>query len=273
MLCALHHPLQVSSECTDVCVLCRETGKVAMHCVQCRENVCDKCLYLYKDIGFAMFVSKEDRRSLFAYARNSDCAVQRYRDPYCIGVYNLRQEFDDTDEHREILKDRIKWGDESVLELKRKLSPNVTVTDFVNKRCAPHHTLQAGGLDNLRYGDFCILCCNISDSKPAAAMHCLECREPVCVECLPVYKDTRFARFLSKEHRSSLFVYQDDPECATKRGDGKWKKKVYELHQEFHNTAEHFEILKEKITTAEKSVWELRRKLAASEARVSLILK
>ncbi len=247
--CSMGHPMQTQS-CTDACVLCRD-AVAAMQCAECQDKVCDKCLSVYNDVGFAMFLGNKDHTLLPVYAKTPECTVTRFRNPWSIAVYNLRQEFDNTSEHHCLLEDHIKYAEKGVLQLKHKLSAGSS-----EMRCAPHHTLQAGGSDECK--GFCILCCDISHSKPAAAVHCLECHETVCEKCLPLFKDTRFALFLAQESRSSLFAYQQE--------DTVGNTELYELHQEFNGTAEHREILNGKIANAEKRVEELKLKLAEAQA-------
>jgi hypothetical protein len=98
-------------------------------------------------------------------------------------------------------------------------------------------------------------------------MHCPECEETVCNECVGKYPDMGFALFCKKEDDlHARFIYRSFPECATKRGcENQYAAEVYALHEAFKDSDEHRQNLRKKIAETEKSVWGLRRKLAASE--------
>jgi hypothetical protein len=131
--------------------------------------------------------------------------------------------------------------------------------------CALRHTMQVGEMGRRR--EYCNLCEDTSDEKAAVAMHCPECCKSICEKCLPVYHDIGFAMFLSSEDRGSLFEYKEKPGFATTPYRSPWAMPVYNLYQEFKDTAEHRETLKKQIKQAEKKVCELKDKLAASEER------
>jgi hypothetical protein len=80
-----------------------------------------------------------------------------------------------------------------------------------------------------------------------------------------------FALFCVKEgDLDARFFYRSFPECATKRGcENKYAAEVYAMHEAFKNSDEHRENLRKEIVDTEKSVWGLRRKLAASEEKES----
>ena len=135
--------------------------------------------------------------------------------------------------------------------------------------CGLHHTLHAGAMKDQEESVFCHLCCDISNCKAPAAMHCPECKEIVCEKCLPMYKDIGFAMFLSHEKRSHLIFYEKSPQYTAERYRCPWALQVYNLHQEYNDTDEYRAILAEEIARDEQRVWSKKRKLAASMDRAA----
>lgn len=134
--------------------------------------------------------------------------------------------------------------------------------------CGLRHKLQEGASSE-SWG-LCRICCDFSSARVPAAMHCPLCKEIVCAKCLLKHKDDiGFAMFLSNESQTSLIYYEKDQKCATTRYRCHWSLGVYDLHQEYNDTDEFRENVKDAIERAERNVWKLKRKLAASEERAA----
>ena len=136
--------------------------------------------------------------------------------------------------------------------------------------CRLRHPLLPGGPSDSEHF-FCCLCCDLSENKAPAAVHCPQCEDVVCEKCMPLYKDISFAMFLSYKNRYSMIKYQKNPIYATSHPLDHHASVVYDFHEEFNDTDKFRKTLGEKIQKEEKHVWDLRRKLAASEERTSTI--
>jgi hypothetical protein len=271
MLCSLRHPLQQGGLSTNCCICDSSDAPAVMHCPECKDAVCGECLPKYKDIGFAMYLKNENGDSLYHYLHHPEYAMQRYRSPYAVPVYDLSGKYNNTAEYRETLRRSVDRVQQDITELQTKLSTSAAnqVTAPLNKgdscynRCSPLHTLKVGALPG---NSFCILC--MARGKPVPSMYCIECKDVVCEECVPKYKDVGFAMFLSRAGQSSLYCYERNPDLSTKhkRCGRNEEQRVYDLHAEYHNTDEHRDILRQKIEAKKREMWEKRCELAAAVA-------
>ncbi len=94
-------------------------------------------------------------------------------------------------------------------------------------------------------------------------MHCPECHDGVCEQCLPAYDNVGFAMFLCHENRESLSYYGKDPSNALALFRSPWLAPVFHLHEEFKNTDGHRRHLAKWIEQGEKDLVTLRYKYHA----------
>lgn len=126
--CQKRHALEAGGfgDQFELCYICQdlslEKAPMAMHCAPCNQSVCERCVHLYRDIGFAMFLSREDRGSLLPYMEDHQCATTRFRNPWSCRVYHLHEEYNDTPGFRVTLERRIEEARVAVLKLEEKLA-------------------------------------------------------------------------------------------------------------------------------------------------------
>ena len=130
-------------------------------------------------------------------------------------------------------------------------------------RCSERHPMYEGGFGFHR--NFCVICCNLSPDREPIANHCPVCRTCVCQKCVDTYPDAGFAMFLYYEGSDSLRDYNKDAPALTPGTE------LYNMHEEFKDTPLGREHLAKRIEQAEELVAERKAKLAASEARCTLV--
>ena len=128
--------------------------------------------------------------------------------------------------------------------------------------CSQRHSIEPDGF-GFRH-EFCVMCCDLRAKRPPIAMHCPECGKSVCKKCVDTYPDAGFAMFLYHENSDSLCDYNDAPALTP-------GTELYNMHEEFKDTPLGREHLAKRIEQAEELVAERKAKLAASEARCTLV--
>ena len=100
----------------EYCYLCNAfspmSATIAMHCPCCSESVCERCVAMYRDVGFALFLHREDSRILREYLDNPESA----------DVHIMHEEYKDTGPGREHLANRIAAAAQFASGLKDKLA-------------------------------------------------------------------------------------------------------------------------------------------------------
>ena len=228
-LCSLRHPLQPGGfgfryeHCVMCCDLNVDRAAIAMHCRSCNESVCERCVATYHDVGFAMFLHKEDLCSLREYMDAPESAVNPDT-----RVYNWHQEFNDTPLGHDHLAKRITDAEEVVADRKAKLAAS-------EARCTVVNVVKG------------VICSALG--------------------CTTAPDEAGFELFLSKVDPDSLRLYQSKPELALYLCRDPWSARLYGLHEEFNNTAGFRKQLAHKIGVAEREVEDLKAKLDASKER------
>lgn len=98
--------------------MCNEfSATIALHCPSCCESVCQRCVETYHDVGFALFLHREDLRFLREYLDNPECALKPGTD-----VYKMHEEYRDTPRGRNYLANRIATAAQFASGLKDKLA-------------------------------------------------------------------------------------------------------------------------------------------------------
>lgn len=126
--CQLRHALEAGGLGLqrELCYICQdlscEKAAMAMHCAPCNQSVCERCVQLYHDVGFAMFLSREDRGSLLPYMEHHECATTQFLEYDHLEVYHLHEEYNDTPKFRKTLEMKIKKARAIVMELEDKLA-------------------------------------------------------------------------------------------------------------------------------------------------------
>ena len=128
--------------------------------------------------------------------------------------------------------------------------------------CSQRHPMQPDGFGFRR--EFCVMCCDIRAKRPPIAMHCPECGKSVCKKCVDTYQDAGFAVFLYEENYRLLPEYMDTPTLTP-------GTELYNMHEEFKDTPLGRKHLANRIEKAEEVVADRKAKLAASEARCTLV--
>ena len=128
--------------------------------------------------------------------------------------------------------------------------------------CSQRHLMQPDGFGSPR--EFCVICCNLRADREPIAYHCPVCCTCVCQKCVDTYPDAGFAMFLYHENSDSLCDYNDAPALTP-------GTELYNMHEEFKDTPLGREHLAKRIEKAEELVADRKAKLAASEARCTLI--
>ena len=226
MLCSERHPMQPNGfefsydeYCVMCCDFCVNRPPIAKHCPVCRTRVCHKCINIYPDAGFAMFLYYARSDSLRDYNKDAPALTPGTE------LYNMHEEFKDTPLGREHLAKRIEQAEELVVERKAKLAAS-------EARCTLVNTVKG------------VIC---------SALGCTATPD--------------FELFLSNVDPDSLRLYQSEPELALHLCRGPESSRLYGLHEEFNNTAGFRRELTQKIGVAERAVEDLKAKLAASDER------
>lgn len=127
--CEMRHVLQAGGlgHKFEYCYICQdlslEKAQMVMHCSECSHNVCERCTGLYKDIGFAMFLSKTDNRgSLLPYMEDPQCATTPSYFSQAQEVYFLHEEYNDTPMFRRMLEQKIRKARRDLLDMEDRLA-------------------------------------------------------------------------------------------------------------------------------------------------------
>lgn len=99
------------------CDLNVDRAAIALHCPQCYESVCERCAATYPNVGFAMFLHREDLCALRDYKDSPESALNPDTK-----VYIMHEEFNDTRLGREHLAKRITDAEQYVSDLNDKLA-------------------------------------------------------------------------------------------------------------------------------------------------------
>ena len=98
------------------------SATIALHCPCCHESVCERCVATYRDVGFALFLHREDPSFLREYLDNPESA----------DVHKMHEEYKDTPLGRGYLADRITTAVQFASGLKDKLAASEARCTFFN---------------------------------------------------------------------------------------------------------------------------------------------
>ena len=115
------------------------SATIALHCPCCRESVCERCVATYSDVGFALFLHREDPSILHEYLDNPESA----------DVHKMHEEYKDTPLGRRYLADRITTALQFTSSLKDKLAASeARCTVFNALKGILDHALGCTNADN-----------------------------------------------------------------------------------------------------------------------------
>jgi len=234
------------------------------------------------DLEFLAFLRSRDASAAERYLADPTSATRRYRNPWSVQVWWLRQEYDNTDRHRQRLREDVEYKERKLDSFQRALEvaksrpvslvPTGPFKDS-EAQCKEHHPLVdiQGSTDT-----FCGICYDISATL---VKFCPECNEGVCGKCVGVIhpkEDIGFIWFLATTNVAASTYCLDKldegkpAKCAkynyedVKISVGLLEQDIQVLRNEFYGTAEHQTDIKKRIDETEACIQSLKEGLKLS---------